>query len=357
MYIFRHFPERVNKVINRIAWKMSEIAARKPPEIEVLHYRDCQDGSRNAEYVYRVNGPVYIEPLAGFAITESGVLIEASLATNFVLDPPLWRVATPSYLQFRRALSNPDAVLEVDKLVSLRHLWEWNYYHFNADVLGKLCLLDEVGIPDDSPLLLGKYVDEVPFARPTIELEGLNKRNWLVQGTQFIKANELVICRTRQSFVKRFSYVKTIPIPKTVASGQRRIYLTRGPSANRHIVNENAFIPMLEKYHFEITKTEGLSIREQIDLFAGTRYLIGIHGAGITNMAYRQGHRMGLLELHSANYKTTDHEYMAGEFGFDYYKLAGRPESGIPQHASFTIDVDRAESLIQEMLNKETANG
>jgi len=357
MYIFRHFPERVCKIVDRLAWKMSEIAAPKPPEIEVLHYRDCQDGPRHAEYVYRVKGPVYIEPVAGFAITEAGVLIEASLATNFVLDPPLWRVATPSYLQFRRALNNPCEVLEVDKLVSLRHLWEWNYYHFNADVLGKLCLLDEVGIPENSPLLLGKYVDEVPFARPTIELEGLNKRNWLVQGTQFIKTNELVICRTRQSFVKRFSYVKAIPISETVASGQRRIYLTRSQSANRHVVNEDAFIPMLKKHHFEVVQTEGMSIREQVDLFASTRFLIGIHGAGMTNMMYRQGHRMGVLELYSENYKTTDHEYMACEFDFDYYKLAGRPAGGIPQHASFTIDIDHAESLVQEMINKETTDG
>src|SRR6185437_9489458 len=48
---------------------------------------------------------------------------------------------------------------------------------------------------------------------------------------------------------------------------------------------------------FEIVDADKLNLQEQISLFRETRWLTGIHGAGFTNIIYRKGLPMNMLEL------------------------------------------------------------
>lgn len=56
----------------------------------------------------------------------------------------------------------------------------------------------------------------------------------------------------------------------------------------------------LESQGFKIVYAEELSLRDQIRLFAGTSIMVGLHGAGLSNMAFLPG-RSRVVELISVN--------------------------------------------------------
>src|SRR4029079_16545577 len=105
-------------------------------------------------------------------------------------------------------LTRSDAqVLELERVVNLRHLWEWNYFHFHNDVLGRLEALQLLGIPEDVPLLLGDYVDDVTFARQLLQCGALAGRTWIVPQCRYVVAEQVLVCSTQTPFGSRLSWL------------------------------------------------------------------------------------------------------------------------------------------------------
>ena len=65
-----------------------------------------------------------------------------------------------------------------------------------------------------------------------------------------------------------------------------RIYISRNKSNRRKIINENALIKILKKYKFKILYTEKIKFKRQIEIFSKANLVIGLHGAGITNIVW-----------------------------------------------------------------------
>ena len=149
----------VSKLINKLAWTARRFGRSAP--IETLY----QGGSKDRpEYIKRIRGPVYLEPRHGYAITADGVLVEETMDPNFPVPNATWRTRPSVVLWFERTVRCHNLIDHHRSVVSLRHQWEWNYYHFHLDVLGKMNLLSKHGFLDGHPLALGRYVREFPFA-------------------------------------------------------------------------------------------------------------------------------------------------------------------------------------------------
>jgi hypothetical protein len=66
----------------------------------------------------------------------------------------------------------------------------------------------------------------------------------------------------------------------------RGCYVSRAKAAFRRIINETEITPLLEEHGFEVVLCEDLSLADQVRLFAKTAAIIGVHGAGLTNLMY-----------------------------------------------------------------------
>ncbi len=66
----------------------------------------------------------------------------------------------------------------------------------------------------------------------------------------------------------------------------KKIYISRNNSQRRKISNEKELIKILKKYNFKIIYSENLSFSKQISLFSSAKYVIGLHGAGISNILW-----------------------------------------------------------------------
>lgn len=341
----------LSKATNKVAWTVRGLG--RPVKVEVLH--DAR-GNQCPEYVKRITGPVYLEPLYGYPITADGALIEEAMDPHFPTRTPTWRNGLPSLRWFERTIRQPELIDHRASVVSLRHFWEWNYYHFHLDVLGKLKLLREQGIPRELPLALGRYARELPFVAALIQMGRLSQRDWIIpdiENRRIVLADELIYCRIDGlSYRNRVShFLDEMELPPVPPGSSDKIFLNRGPAASRRIINFAEIRPVIEKLGFRIVDTAKLSIAEQIAIFSGTRYMAAIHGAGVTNIIYRRGFPLSLLELHASTFVNDDMKNICTEFGYAYDRLACDPVRGekAPQ-ASIYVEPSKLRRALDIML-------
>jgi hypothetical protein len=349
------------KLATKVAWSAWSAAA-PAPRIESLHQRRLVDEVRSndigmpygsLEFVKRATGRLYIEPDWGYLIGANGHLIEESTAPNFEYAIPPWRLAMPSPVGFARARQGRTPTVHHRSVISLRHPWEWNYFHFYHDVLGRLRLFDEVGIDQSTPLVLGRYAIELPFVRQIIDRGALKDRNWIIQDHTYVVADEVYYCRTKQQRKPKADYLLDLMgVPARRDEVNERVFLTRGQNVARHIVNMDEIEGTLREHGFRIVDVAGWTIDQQIELFSGTRYLVAIHGAGLTNMMFRRDSALSVLELHAETYRSLDFEAVCEEFGYAWDHLSGPPDSpNGGQHDNFSLDPVLLDEKIRQMLS------
>ncbi len=170
--------------------------------------------------------PAEIEPEAGYVITDRGVLLEDSLVPNFDFYKATWRLGVP-----RLRYTAGTSTIRFDTVVSLRHRWEWNYYHFLVDVLGKLQTIDDLGgqagVDGSTPLAVD-VVHELPFAERLFNRIG---RRIITPGPDddvIVGAERVVYARTAAPLATRIDHLlRLLDAPAPDPAADDRIYLTR----------------------------------------------------------------------------------------------------------------------------------
>ncbi|WP_039961462.1 glycosyltransferase family 61 protein [Rhodopirellula europaea] len=66
----------------------------------------------------------------------------------------------------------------------------------------------------------------------------------------------------------------------------RRVYISRQFAQMRRVENEREVQGFMRDEGFEIVHTENLSFDDQVRMFFETKALVGIHGAGLTNLLF-----------------------------------------------------------------------
>lgn len=343
--------DRVERLLIKAGW---EVAARLTPRptLELVHERESFDGRGGREIIRRCVGPAYIEPQWGYVITEAGSLIEESMAPNLEYHKGPWRVGVASPRGFLAARQGKVRVIQAPSVISLRHFWEWNYYHFYLDTLSKLQIFDELGLDPATPIVVGRYTMELPFASDVIHLGNLGKRNWLIQDEAYVRADEVYYCRVKTRYGTRVQFlIEQLGANGGNPSAQSRIFLTRGPGTLRRLLNADAVEAVLKEYGFEIVDTADLPMVEQLAVFERARYLVALHGAGMVNLLFRYGAPMSVLELHGNEFRSTDFERLCRDLDFSWDHYSGPAAPGIdPRAADFSIDPDGLRQKLNEMI-------
>ena len=76
----------------------------------------------------------------------------------------------------------------------------------------------------------------------------------------------------------------------------KRIYISRNKSERRKILNEKELLTILKKNNFKTYYLENISFAKQIKIFSNAKYVVGLHGAGLSNIVWMKN-KSYLLEL------------------------------------------------------------
>jgi tetratricopeptide (TPR) repeat protein len=221
-----------------------------------------------------------------------------------------------------------------------------NYYHWMADLLPRIELIRQSGIPMNSIDRFLINPTGLPIQAETLNLLGIPlEKIWLSAEPIHIKAKELIIPSLTGSiwymskWVCDFLRRQFLPLAQTNQAGQQfpeKIYICR-ESKYRRIVNEPEVIAALREQGFAIVRLESLSFLEQVALFANAKVVISAHGSGLTNIVFCQPGTK-VLELFASNYIVRFYWKLSNLVQLAYYYLIFEQDNSAKNLASLNPD-------------------
>jgi capsular polysaccharide biosynthesis protein len=294
------------------------------------------------EYIIQFDAPGFIEPRVGWGLTTDRLLIRQSLALG-AAD----HVHKPSTLEtyFRK-----KDILELDRVISLRDTGEENYFHFFNDILSKLFLLKDHGYSLGSyTLVVSERLYEKSYFRYYLRNTWLGSLNWHVQRNEWIRFRQAIFCKA-YTHTRNFLARAVDMLPAISEEKPRRVFLTRGKTTGRFISNMDELAPVLTSFNFEIIDPATLQFEQQLQVFSNTSHLIGIHGAGMTNMIFAKNKPLAVLELlHPFQYVPFHYIMMAKIFDFRYDAIYGKPRGD----GGFVIDAASVRNYLDKNFRQE----
>lgn len=240
------------------------------------------------DYLLQVDNCV-VEPARGLAIISNNEFLSQMREHTYVFPDKL------AYLKYKRGKT---PVKELDEAVHIDGYLSISYYHVFRDLMTSLGAIKALGL-SDKPLIIGgdvyasKHFQWILANRPWVK-----SLNWqILDGRTYLRVKRLYKFVSLIPDANTWKQARDIMSPPFVAEPQRRIYLYRAGNFGRTVNNMEEIKPVLEKYGFELVDTGNMTVDEQMDLFANTRYLVAIHGAGITNILFCNPDKFSLLEI------------------------------------------------------------
>lgn len=292
-------------------------------------------------YIYHIRRRTVLEPVHGYAVWGTRGIVPESM--------PYWyHIGYPSFAAhvLRRKLR---PVQRERAVVSLHEFGDTNYYHFYGDVLGKLAQLQAHGVGANLPLVVSARLAAKPYFRAAVARSPqLRARRWIVQDQQAIDADEVIVCKTVPHMRASFDWaMDLLNAPAADPQAADRIFLTRSARRGRYIANNAAVIQVCREHGFAPVDADGLTLDEQIACFAQARYVVGIHGAGLTNLIFRRGAPCSLLELFPPDNLPPHYYWLAQNYGWGYDALVGRAGAAV---GSFDVDVELLRAKLLRLL-------
>jgi len=180
------------------------------------------------------------------------------------------------------------------------------------------------------------YLAGIPVAIPE-ELYNKNFFQDLLYISPFLKTIKIIVQSNFHIHAKESYFIKVIPMYKPTLelvinelkliiptpTKNTNIYIKRSTNIIRHLVNDVEIEEILIRYGFEIIESEKKSLAEQIQIFANARYVIGIHGAGLTNIIFRKNLKLSLLEIFPEDFVPPQYFCLSNCYGYSYDAVCG----------------------------------
>ena len=238
-----------------------------------------------------------------------------------------------------------------------------NYFHWLFDVLPKIAMLEKCYELNKINYFLCPNLNS--WQLKTLNLLGI-KRYKCLSSVKFrhIKADNIIT--TSHPWLKSKNIIQDIEnLPLWISKWLRlkylkkksnknfpkKIYIDRSDSESnlrdyRYIVNENEVVSFLKNKGFESLKLTDLSFEEEIKLFNDAEVVIGLQGAGLTNLIW-SSKKTKIIELRS---KLTNKlfENLAKQNNIKFNKIESYPlDKVIAKHyGAIKIDIKKLEKII-----------
>ncbi len=120
-----------------------------------------------------------------------------------------------------------------------------------------------------------------------------------------------------------------------------KIYLSRKKAFKRKVENEDLVQEIVKKHGFRVLYNEDFNFFEQLSIYSKAKYLISIHGAGLTNIIWMK-ERSVIFELHREITSMDDthnliYWYLADSLGHKYLRQVCKPTD--PKIGYMTADL------------------
>ena len=267
---------------------------------------------------------------------------------------------------FSRTRLHNESCYYVKEVACIAQRWGTNYYHFFTECLSRLVGMRKLLLENPSlPLLLPKPQRATAFIQETLDLLALPNPLIYQEEPGYLCADHLYTVdwvpvpedtkpdtetKPPASLLRIVRRVMNSKISSSTLPSSRVIYISRGSAANRQIINEQRLIDAVNsslppKFELHIF-TGPFHLNRTIELFSRATLVIGIHGAGLTNMIFMPPGSM-VLELALPEPCFRDYLHLAAALGHDYHYVI------LPMNVyanAVVVDVNEVKTAVMTIL-------
>lgn len=227
------------------------------------------------------------------------------------------------------------------------------YFHWLTDALPRLVIAKD--FVTSHTLILPREYEKYPYITTSLKLFGVPvkyfDRSTKLKVRELIlpshtaesgNYNKVVINQLRDLFLSRLPESKPY----------RRIYISRKKAKKRKVANEAEVASLLETFNFEIHYFEDYSFDQQIAICSESTSLIGLHGAGLTNMLFMRAGTQ-VLELRNENdCENNCYFSMASDLNIAYYYQLSKGDNDDTHTVNVNVDLSELKANIESMLTR-----
>jgi len=297
----------------------------------------------------------------GFCVDEGGLVKECHHWYPEQYDGYLKQVAL--YQDIVRKYREKLITLGDDHVCLLIHHPWYNYYHWLCESIFRLWLVrDQLG---PMLLLLPDYYKTSDFINGSLEAFGCKNIFYIPAFSSLLVKNlcmpqiKPIVDSYDGTIVKQIKkfYLHHVLMEKQIHMDLgEKIYISRKKASRRKIDNEDELEPILSKYGFIIVQNEDYTFLQQVAIFSKAKYLISIHGSGLTNMIFMKENAC-ILEFHKKKTNEKDWHslafwYLADCLDYRYYHQLCNPTDLQADYfrADMIVDLLKFEENIKQML-------
>jgi capsular polysaccharide biosynthesis protein len=240
----------------------------------------------------------------------------------------------------------------ITKGIWIKDNWSWGYFHWITDALTRLIASEDY--MDSHLVILPKEFEKIHYITQSLEMLNYKAKYYNLSKRLHVKElllpshtapvgnyNKEVINKVRERF---------FDIGNTDATPLKRIFISRQKARFRKISNENELMIVLESFGFEIHFFEDYPFTKQVNLMKKTSHLIGMHGAGLTNMLFMPLNGK-VLELRNKDDAHNNCFFtLASDLGHDYFYLLNEGDSSDTHFVNITVDIEKLKKALEHMM-------
>ena len=233
----------------------------------------------------------------------------------------------------------------VEKAIWITQNWTWMYFHWLTDALTRLVAFDQLG--PEVYILLPESYKEYPYIVDSLHFLGY-QYSWFKPASR-TKIKSLILPSHTASPGNYNSFLLNKLRSKFLNNQKqatRQIYISRKKASQRFITNEVEVIDLLKLHGVEIHCFEDYSFQQQVDLMNQTFILIGLHGAGLTNMLFMQQGGKVLEFRNLGDAKNNCYFAMASDLHHAYYYLQCKGDKGDTSSVNITVDCKALKKML-----------
>jgi hypothetical protein len=266
--------------------------------------------------------------------------------------PSNWNFAHPGLsILNRRRITRPAIVVPPF----------WNYWHLFLEHLLPMIQAARLRAWGDEPLTLITRAKRPPLIDAVIaglRAEGLEISLLEVGPREHLLVDRLLVAVNQCSNLERiYGLSEAIPSARRIfaaaykdrpaAAGLgSRLYISRRGTKLRQIVNEDELMAGLKRLDFQVLESKWDNHPEQLAAFSEAEVIVGVHGAGMSNIIFSSPGTK-VLEMFPNNHRKTSMLHLSAEHDLQHRPFFGSDEG---HNQAFTVDVPQLLEQVEELL-------
>ncbi|MDZ7719659.1 MAG: glycosyltransferase family 61 protein [Balneolaceae bacterium] len=200
----------------------------------------------------------------------------------------------------------------------------YNYYHWLYDSLPRLKLFDRY-LDNHQDIKFLVPDNKLHFQKETLEYLGISTEQQLSSKKYHHIKSDLLLATSHPNpdpdkiprWITNFLRNKFLHLAETTNQSPY-IYISRNDHTNnRQLINENELLDLLNNYGFQSYTLSNLSFKDQVTLFKNARIIIGVHGAGLTNLTFCNSDT-SVIELFPGSYQPKMYQSISKNLNLNY---------------------------------------